>query len=172
MTTLARLKPHNAKKGHTTRVYMIAGRRFLEDKGWYEVPDALASALKDLHQNHYDDESPFLFDVASEEDAEKLDLKEEEARQNARASARNPQRFKGKQRTQVYPTNNAGGLAGLPDSFSTADLYNPINGVGGSGPGATSDPDSDRNDSDFVGNETDEEGRQLAVGRVKPRHKK
>lgn len=171
MTMLARLKPFNDKRGQLTKIYMFMGLKFLAEKGWYEVPDAIGEKLKELHQNHYDEESAFLFDVASQEEAEKIDQKEEDARVKARTSARQPANFRGRQRTQALPVNNAGGLAGLPGDFSTEDLYTPIHGNAPAGPGAPSDPLSDRNDEEalnaITGADSDlDEGRLTDVGKV------
>lgn len=151
MTLLARLKPFNEKKGYLTKIYMIDGYRFLADKGWYEVTDEFGATLKELHQSHYDEESPLLFDVASPDDAEKLEEKEKQAAIDAKSTARQPQKFTGKQRTQALPVNNAGGIAGIPGDLTTEDLYKPIHGnapVGG--PGPASDPESDQNDADAL----------------------
>lgn len=125
MTQLARLKPYNERKGYLTRIYSIDSQRFLSEKGWYEVSDTLAEKLKDLHQDHYNEESPLLFDVASEEEAEKIDQKETETEVAARATARSPQKLRTRQSTQVWPANNAGGVAGLPTGtgdLTTVDL--------------------------------------------------
>lgn len=89
MPFLVRLKPFNEKKGYLVRVYMIEGIRFHEERGWYEVDDALAEKLRELHQDHYDEDSPILFDVCTAKQAEKLDAKAAEV-EEVKASARKP----------------------------------------------------------------------------------
>lgn len=123
MTLLARLKPFSERKGYLTRIYSIDGYRFYAERGWYEVSDALGEKLKELHQQHYDEESPYLFDVATEEDATKIDEKESEAVAAAKATARAPQKLRNRA-TQVWPVNNAGGIDGLPETgdLTTLDI--------------------------------------------------
>lgn len=158
MTMYARLKPFNERKGFRTKIYNYEGQKFLVEKGWYPVSEALADKLKELHQDHYDEESAKLFDVGSEEEIDAIDEKEAQAIADARTSIRQPRaRAGGKVRTQALPVNNAGGLAGIPGDLTTEDLYTPINGtapVGGSGP--ASDEASDHND----------EGRLSEIGRT------
>lgn len=89
MALLARLKPYNVRKGHTTRIYSIDGTRFYEERGWYEVSDDLGDKLRDLHQDHYDLDSPDLFDVCTQEEAEELERRE--AKQvEVKSTARRP----------------------------------------------------------------------------------
>ena len=90
MPFLARLKPLNERKGHKVKLYMIAGARFYVERGWYEVDDALADKLRDLHQDHYDLESPMLFDVCTEEEALRLEQSERAAAATARATVAQP----------------------------------------------------------------------------------
>lgn len=90
MALLARLKPYNPKKRHLVRCYMIDGVRFYEERGWYEVSDSLADKLRDLHQDHYDLDSPLLFDIMTPEQAEQLEQAELDREANAKATARRP----------------------------------------------------------------------------------
>lgn len=122
---LARLKPFNEKKGYRTRTYMIDGARFYVERGWYEVPVSLGEKLKELHQDHYDEDSPALFDVATQKEAEAIDRREKQAVINAKASARRPAQVV---RTRLpigpLPTNNTGGIEALPEGgdFTTEDI--------------------------------------------------
>lgn len=96
MSLLARLKPYNERKGHLTRTYMIDGSRFFVDRGWYEVPDALGEKLRELHQDHHNEDSPYLFDVGTQAEAEKIEQKEVEA--ETKATARRPATVTGARR--------------------------------------------------------------------------
>jgi hypothetical protein len=77
-----RLKPYNPKRGHVLRRYTYRGVRFYEGR-WYNVPEALARELADVHQRHGNEDSPLAFDVATQtqareiEDAERKKLEEE-----------------------------------------------------------------------------------------------
>jgi hypothetical protein len=102
MTLLARLKPYNERKGHLTRTYMIDGSRFFVDRGWYEVPDALGEKLRDLHQDHHNEDSPFLFDVGTQAEAERLEQREVEA--ETKATARRPATASGGRRAVAQPS--------------------------------------------------------------------
>lgn len=191
MTLLARLKPYNEKKNQLTRTYMIDGARFYEDRGWYEVDDALGEKLRDLHQDHYDEDSPFLFDVATPEEAERLEQKE--AKQQAeqlRATSRNPALLgEGRRRVQAQNAaklSNQGEPGGGGD-LTTAEFSanrgprvrptepGPITnagepGGGGDlttqefGGGGTTLQDPDPEGKELA--EADEEGRATEVGRV------
>lgn len=109
MTLLARLKPYNEKRNQLTRTYMIDGARFYVDRGWYEVPDALGEKLRDLHQDHYDPDSPFLFDVGTPEEAQAIEDREtRQAEEALRATARNPAILgEGRRRSTAIAAANA-----------------------------------------------------------------
>ena len=172
MTQLARLKPYNERKGHLARVYMIDGARFYEERGWYEVTDDMADQLRELHQDHYNLDSEYLFDVVSPEDAQKIDERETKAQQNARATARQPAEVGGIRRRS--PVNNAG-----PDSeeilggdttlrtrggdTTTADLLKPV----GDG-----DADEDVGRLTDIGRRDRAERGEDAAGEPKHRRKK
>jgi len=89
-TMLVRLKqPLNPKKGIKVQRYMFEGIRFEAEAGWYEVSMDLANKLKDLHQEHYDEDSPKLFDVTTADGAvriEEADVARAEAQKRAAAS--------------------------------------------------------------------------------------
>ena len=124
MTMLVRLKPYNERKGHKTRVYMIGGERFVQSRNWYEVPDDFAAKLKDLHQDHYDEDSADLFDVVTQEEADKIDAKEAEALVNAKATARQPQKLRNRARVPQV-TNNAGSIDSVSGDLTSAELNAP-----------------------------------------------
>jgi hypothetical protein len=71
---------------------MYRGRRFLEHRGWYEVPTAVADELAELKQPpgafRHSDDVPLAFDVMSKTEAKVVDKKE--AREAARKSADEP----------------------------------------------------------------------------------
>lgn len=87
---LARLKPLNERKGHKVKLYMIAGLRFYVERGWYEVSDEIAEKLRGLHQDHYDLESPLLFDVVTPAEAETMERSERAAAATTRATVQQP----------------------------------------------------------------------------------
>lgn len=90
MSFLARLKPLNERKGYKVNVYMTDGARFIVERGWYEVSDELAAKLRELHQDHYDPESPELFDVCTREEAMRLEESERARAATARATVSQP----------------------------------------------------------------------------------
>ena len=179
MSLLARLKPFNERKGHLARTYTIDGNRFFVERGWYEVPDDLGLKLRDLHQDHYNPDSPFLFDVCTPSQAQALDDKEN-AVVETKASARRPARIERSRSGERLPINNAG--EGEGGDTTTGDVARrpqpsgerlPINNAGeGEGGDTTTgdvaarpamlDPDPDGKELD----EDDDEGRALEVGRV------
>lgn len=138
MPFLVRLKPFNEKKGYVVRVYMIDGVRFHEERGWYEVPDEFANRLRDLHQDHYNEDSPVLFDVCTRKEAERLDAAASIA--ELKASAKKP--------AQIVSTRQA-----ASNDLTTADIKEPAPAMID-----PADEDDDAGDPD--------EGRVLEVGRV------
>lgn len=148
-TFLVRLKPYNEKKGHRTRVYMVDGLRFYEERGWYEVTPAIADSLRELRQDHYDLETPYLFDVVTPDQAEKIDEREALGKIEAKASARRPEKLPRTRVAQVLPANNAGPLDEITGGdTTTADIL---------GRSATVNDDEDA---------VDDSGRLTSVGRV------
>lgn len=101
MPFLVRLKPLSVRKGHVVRCYMVAGVRFYVDRGWYDVDDDLAEMIRPLKQDHYDSESADLFDVATREEAARLDAEEAERVASARASAANPASIDRRRKTEI-----------------------------------------------------------------------
>jgi hypothetical protein len=154
MALLARLKPYNVKKGHLTRIYMIDGARFYEDRGWYEVPDDLGEKLRVLHQDHYDDDSPDLFDVCTADEAEALEARELKAVE-VKATAKKALKISDstlRERVRALTSRE-------PDEsgdLTSAELK--------PAPAAMIDPADD--DDDKAADE--DEGRAVEVGRVTP----
>jgi hypothetical protein len=141
MPYLARLKPLNERKGYKVRVYMFEGARFMVERGWYEVPDDLAVKLRLLHQEHYDLDSPMLFDVCTPEEAERLEESERRVAHTERATVSRPASV---QRATTTTTESSGG------DLTSADLKQPATMI---------DP-ADEDD------EVEDEGRVTEVGKV------
>lgn len=139
MPFLVRLKPFNEKKGYVVRVYMIDGVRFHEERGWYEVPDEFANRLRELHQDHYNDDSPLLFDVCTRKEAERLDAAAVIA--EAKASAKKP--------AQIVSTRPREG-----GDLTTADIKEPVT------PELIEPEEDDEDEGD------PDDGRVVEVGRV------
>lgn len=156
MALLARLKPYNVKKGHLTRIYMIDGARFYEERGWYEVPDGLGEKLRELHQDHYDEDSPELFDVCTPEQAEALEQREAKAIE-VKATAKKAlkisdstlrERVRALTTRERSPENESGDLTSA-ELKPTPAMIDPVD-----------DDDDAKPDED--------EGRAVEVGRVTP----
>lgn len=149
MALLARLKPYNIKKGHLTRIYMIDSARFYEERGWYEVPEDLGGKLRELHQDHYDLDSPFLFDVCTEAEAEALEQREAKVIE-IKSTPKRPSTIQ----ERVARINSRD--SGESGDLTSAELNAP--------PPKMIDPADDDEDE-----KTDEdEGRAVEVGRVIP----
>ena len=82
----ARIKPYNAKSGHTTRRYGTGKQRFDIDRGWYNVSEGLAAKLR-LKMNY----GVRIFDVCTPEEAIAMEKAEAEAAIEKR-DAKQPQR--------------------------------------------------------------------------------
>jgi hypothetical protein len=67
---------------------MYEGTLYVATRGWYEVGDETARKLEKLHADDNDPDSPRLFDVATREEAQRME--EEEAERIERASAAKP----------------------------------------------------------------------------------
>lgn len=88
-TILARIKPHNPRAGLTVKSYTYKGHRFREESGWYKIPADLGEDLRTLVADESDPYSPFLFDVLSEAEAQKVEELEHKRRERATASRPN-----------------------------------------------------------------------------------
>lgn len=86
-----RLKPINAKQGHTNQTHIIRDKRFGSLKfevkrGWYrltqaQVDEGLPELLEEQLQDPTDPNSAFAFDVCTEKEARDLEAREIRARQ-------------------------------------------------------------------------------------------
>lgn len=146
---LVRLKPLNERKGHNLKVYMVEGARFNVERGWYRVPADFGERLRDVHQDHYDEESPFAFDVCTEEQARKLEEKERRELMNERATVSQPSTVQ-----RVSPRKHDVVRGG--GDMTTADL----NPVDDDEPAMIDGADEDDEDVD------EDDGRLTEVGKV------
>jgi len=115
---LARIKPYNPKQGYKVQTYTFMGQRFRESAGWYRIPVALGEQLKELLQDESDPLSQSVFDVLSEEDASKVEERENARRE--RASALRPNQSP--QLRANDPRRTSVARAGV---LTTADLQAP-----------------------------------------------
>lgn len=78
-TLLVRIKPYDARAGCLRRRFMIRGQLFDAERGWYEVPESFARELAQELQNPTDPaHSPPVFDVATHEEARRMELQDRE----------------------------------------------------------------------------------------------
>lgn len=84
-TMLVRLKAHDPKRGHHLRCFSMAGMKFLSTRGWYSVPSEVAEYLRGVRQVDGDSMSPLAFDVCSEAEAQALEVREQEEREQRSA---------------------------------------------------------------------------------------
>lgn len=82
--TLVRIRPHNPRIGHVVKQYTAFGIRFEEAKGWYKVDPKVAEYLSDVRMQDGDDQSPLMFDVKTQEEAEMT--AQAEAKKSAKAT--------------------------------------------------------------------------------------
>lgn len=76
-----RLKPYNPRRGYTLKRFCVSGKVF-QSGNWYKVSEATAQAVSELHQKAHDEDSPYAFDVATEQQARAIE-DAEKARQEA-----------------------------------------------------------------------------------------
>lgn len=76
-TRLARLKAYDPKHGCVLRRYTYRGIKFQEDRGWLRVDEETAKYLEGVHQVPGDAHTPRAFDVCTDEEAKKLEEREE-----------------------------------------------------------------------------------------------
>lgn len=69
---LVRVKPYDEGRGHVVRRYNVGGRKFDAEAGWYEVPTAIATMLRQFRQRDDNPRSPRVFDVCTAERAAEL----------------------------------------------------------------------------------------------------
>lgn len=113
-TMLVRIRPVRKAKAPKVQRYMFEGQRYDADRGWYEVSKRTAEKLKKLNQDHYDPDSPPVFDVCTKDEA--VQVEEREARAAERATAVRPNVTNRAARRQQR------GAAGTAGAFTTRDL--------------------------------------------------
>ena len=106
-----RLKPFNKKRGHVLRRYSYRGVRFYEGR-WYKVPEKLAQELGEVRQRHGDIDSPYAFDVATQEQARKIEDEEQRRKEEELRKVQNAEVVGA---TEVRESNVRG-------SLTTADI--------------------------------------------------
>lgn len=90
MAKLVRVKPYDPKKGHVIQRYTAFAIRFEEARGWYKVSDEVATYLATVHQVPGNEDSPFAFDVCTDDEAQRLEAAEKKkAEERARAAEPN-----------------------------------------------------------------------------------
>ena len=77
-TMFVRLKPYDHHRGYVLRRFSYAGIKFQQERGWYKVESPVADYLKTVRQVGDDKHSPLAFDVCREEEAKKMDSREDE----------------------------------------------------------------------------------------------
>lgn len=82
-TMLARLKPYNPKRGFKIKRFSVHGIRFDVGGKWYRVDPHVADYLKTVKNDNNDPDSPFAFDVCTEEEAKTLMQDERDAQLRA-----------------------------------------------------------------------------------------
>lgn len=98
-TIFVRIKPHNPKKGHRLRRFLVFGLKFEEEKGWYKINRTVthggskvdvAGYLAEVRNSEMDEDSALAFDlVDTQAEALAIDAKEKKAAEK-RASAAEP----------------------------------------------------------------------------------
>jgi hypothetical protein len=78
-TMLARLKPHDPKKGLLLKQYTYQGIRFLAGRGWYRVNRKVAAYLKNVHSIPGDEDTPLAFEVCTPDEARAMDENDRKA---------------------------------------------------------------------------------------------
>jgi hypothetical protein len=85
-TVLVRLKAHDPRRGHVLRRYTYGGIKIEGSRGWYRVEKDVAEYLKTVRQVDTDPHSPLAFDVATEDEARRIDAEEAAQVRPARAT--------------------------------------------------------------------------------------
>jgi hypothetical protein len=75
-TLLVRLKDYDPRRGNVLRRYTYRGIKFVPERGWYRVDRPTAEYLRAVRQDMNNPHSPPAFDVATEEEAQRLDTVE------------------------------------------------------------------------------------------------
>jgi hypothetical protein len=85
-TMLVRLKAYDPRRGHLLRRFTTRGIKFEGQRGWYRVEKDLADYLRMVRQVDTNPHSPLAFDVATEAEAERMDVEETVQARPARAT--------------------------------------------------------------------------------------
>lgn len=122
-TMLVRLKPHNPRRGFVMKTYVdgLSGAVFKEERGWYEVPTALAEKLREITSRPENPESPLAFDVCTRDEAVALERRIRRAAQE-RASASDPFSVEGASRDHLGGRTPRSPAARDTNTLTTADL--------------------------------------------------
>jgi hypothetical protein len=75
-TQLVRLKDYDPRRGNLLRRYTYRGIKFVPERGWYRVDRETADYLRTVRQDASNPHAPPAFDVATEEEAQRLDTLE------------------------------------------------------------------------------------------------
>ncbi len=123
MTMLVRLKPFNPRRGFVMRTYVdgISGAVFKEERGWYEVEDAMAAKLKEITSKPENPESPLAFDVCTREEAVALERRIRRQLQE-RAIATDPNSVEGASRDHLGGRTPRSPAARDANTLTTDDL--------------------------------------------------
>lgn len=70
-----RIKPFNPRRGHMLRRFCFKGKVFHVGR-WYKVSESFAQQVSEIHQKANDEDSPYAFDVATEQQARAIESKE------------------------------------------------------------------------------------------------
>ena len=76
MSKFVRVHPYDPARGFKVKQFVFGGQRFLAERGWYEVSDALAAKLALEKQNRYNEDSKPVFQIATEQEAKTLSVKD------------------------------------------------------------------------------------------------
>lgn len=91
-----RIKPHNPKRGHRLRSFLVFGLKFEEKKGWYQIKRLhrytdgvlddqkqkiykvvdVAEYLAEVRNSETDEDSALAFDIATREEASRIQAAE------------------------------------------------------------------------------------------------
>ncbi len=78
-TLLARLKPHDPRRGQVLRRFTYGGIKFQPERGWYRVEKAVAEYLRTVRQQPSDQYSPLAFDVCTDAEAAVIEAQDADA---------------------------------------------------------------------------------------------
>jgi hypothetical protein len=155
---LVRIRPVRKAKAPRVRRYMFENQRYDADRGWYAVSARTAEKMRKLNQDHYDPDSPPVFDVATREEAMKIE--ENEAKRAERATAVRPNVLNAREQRRAE-RRGAGG------AFTTRDIHR----VAAAKHEDAYDPDEDLLDPDGTAaldvDDMNDPGLNQNVGRVR-----